>query len=136
MEAIVVTEFGGPGVLHVENVPTPKPATGEVLVKVHSVSINRTLDLVVRAGNYPVKIQMPHILGVDPAGVLVEVGEGVDKAKAGDRVAVISSIMQNVQAMSSRRGNQLSCEPADWTSPLGRLRGVRRRAGNECVQTA
>jgi len=92
MEAIVVTEFGGPGVLHVENVPTPKPATGEVLVRVHSVSINRTLDLVVRAGNYPVKIQMPHILGVDPAGVLVEVGEGVDKAKTGDRVAVISSI--------------------------------------------
>ncbi len=133
MEAIVVTEFGGPGVLHVENVPTPKPATGEVLVKVHSVSINRTLDLVVRAGNYPVKIQMPHILGVDPAGVLVEVGEGVDKAKTGDRVAVISSIPCK---MSSRRGNQLSCEPADWTSPLGRLRGVRRRAGNECVQTA
>src|SRR5712692_257534 len=92
MEAIVLTEFGGPGVLQVEDVPTPKPAAGEVLVKVHSVSINRTLDLVVRAGNYPVKIQMPHVLGVDPAGVLVEVGEGVDKAKAGDRVAVVSSI--------------------------------------------
>jgi NADPH:quinone reductase-like Zn-dependent oxidoreductase len=92
MKAIVLREFGGPEVLHYEDVPIPRPSLGEILVKVYSVSVNRTLDLVVRAGKYPVKIQMPHILGVDPAGEVVEVGEGVKGFKSGDRVAVVSFI--------------------------------------------
>ena len=92
MKAIVLIKFGGPDVLHLEDVTNPAPAPGEVLIKVHSVSVNRTLDLIVRAGNYPVKIQMPHVLGVDPAGIIVEVGEGVDKARIGDRVALVSFI--------------------------------------------
>ncbi len=78
MKAIVLNEFGGPEVLRYENVPIPKAAAGEIVLKVYSVSVNRTLDLVVRAGNYPVKIQMPHVLGVDPAGEVVEIGEGVE----------------------------------------------------------
>jgi NADPH2:quinone reductase len=92
MKAIVLKEFGGPEVLRYEDVPVPRPATGEVLMKVHSVSVNRTLDLVVRAGKYPVNIQMPHVLGVDPAGEIVEVGQGVDRFNIGDRVAVVSFI--------------------------------------------
>lgn len=90
MKAIVLREFGGPDVLHWEDVSTPAPAPGEVLVKVHSVSVNRTLDLIVRQGNYPVKIQLPHVLGVDPAGMVVQVGEGVEEPQVGGRVAVIS----------------------------------------------
>jgi NADPH:quinone reductase len=92
MKAIVLKEFGGPEVLRYENVPTPQAGAGEIVLKVYSVSVNRTLDLVVRAGNYPVKIQMPHVLGVDPAGEVVEVGEGVETLKVGDRVAVVSFI--------------------------------------------
>jgi NADPH2:quinone reductase len=92
MKAIVIKEFGGPEVLRREELPTVMPAAGEILVRVHSVSVNRTLDLVVRQGNYPVKIQMPHILGVDPAGVIAQSGPGVDQLKLGDRVAVISFI--------------------------------------------
>ena len=92
MKAIVFKEFGGPDVLRYEDVLVPRPAAGEVLLKVHSVSVNRTLDLVVRAGKYPVKIQMPHVLGVDPAGDIVGIGEGVDRFKIGDRVAVVSFI--------------------------------------------
>jgi NADPH:quinone reductase len=91
MKAIVVREFGGPDVLHLEDLPTPKPDVGEILVQVHSVSVNRTLDCVVRAGKYPVKIQLPHVLGVDPAGEIVEVGDSVTNFKHGDRVAVISA---------------------------------------------
>jgi NADPH:quinone reductase len=92
MKAIVLKEFGGPGILRLEEVPMPSPAAGEVLVKVHSVSVNRTLDLIVRQGNYPVKVQLPHVLGVDPAGVVAAIGEEVDNLKAGDRVAVLSFI--------------------------------------------
>lgn len=92
MKAIVFKEFGGPEVLHYEDVSIPKPAPGEVVLRVYSVSVNRTLDLVVRAGKYPVKIQMPHVLGVDPAGEIVEIGEGVDGFEIGDRAAVVSFI--------------------------------------------
>ena len=48
MRAIVVREFGGPEVLRYEEVPTPTPGPGEVLIRVHAVSVNRTLDLMVR----------------------------------------------------------------------------------------
>lgn len=92
MKAIVIREFGGAEVLHLEEVPTPKPAPGEVLVQVHSVSVNRTLDLVVRQGNYPVNVRLPHVLGVDPSGIIVEAGEEVDRPQIGDRVAVLSFI--------------------------------------------
>src|SRR5438046_2601425 len=78
MKAIVLRGFGGPEVLRLEEVPTPTPAAGEILVKVRSVSVNRTLDLIVRQGNYPVKVQLPHILGVDPAGVVAHVGTDTD----------------------------------------------------------
>ena len=108
MKAMVFEEFGGPEVLHFEEVAVAKPAAGDVLVKVHSVSVNRTLDLVVRAGNYPVKIQMPHVLGVDPAGEVVEVGDGVDKLKAGDRVAVVS-FMACRQCRQCLKGEEASC---------------------------
>jgi NADPH:quinone reductase len=92
MKAIVLREFGGPEVLRLEEVPTPKPAMGEVVVKVHSVSVNRTLDLVVRSGAYPANVCMPHVLGVDPAGEIVCLGAGVDDFRIGDRVAIISLV--------------------------------------------
>lgn len=92
MRAIVLHEFGGPEVLRPEEVPVPKPAAGEILIRVRSVSVNRTLDCVVRAGKYPVTIQLPHVLGVDPAGEVVEVGGGVGRFRRGERVATISII--------------------------------------------
>jgi NADPH:quinone reductase len=91
MKAIVLKEFGGPEALRLEVWPTPRPGAGEILLKVHSVSVNRTLDCIVRAGKYPVRTQLPHVLGVDPAGEVVEISEGVTKFKPGDRVAVISA---------------------------------------------
>jgi NADPH2:quinone reductase len=92
MKAIVLRQFGGPEVLNQEEVAEPRAASGEIVLKVHSVSVNRTLDCTVRAGKYPVTIQMPHVLGVDPAGEVVEVGNGVTKFSIGDRVATISII--------------------------------------------
>jgi NADPH:quinone reductase len=108
MKAIVLKEFGGPEVLRYENVPTPKSAAGEIVLKVYSVSINRTLDLVVRAGKYPVKIQMPHVLGVDPAGEVVEIGEGVHGFVIGDRVAVVSFIACG-QCKQCLKGEEACC---------------------------
>ena len=88
MKAIVIREFGPPSVMKLEEVPTPEPGPGEVLLKVHAVSINRTLDTKVRAGKYARPVKLPLVLGVDPSGVVVKVGEGVTHRKVGDRVTV------------------------------------------------
>jgi NADPH:quinone reductase-like Zn-dependent oxidoreductase len=86
VKAIVLREFGPPDVLQLEDVPTPSPGPGEVVLKVHAVSVNRTLDLIVRAGLYARKPPLPHILGVDPCGFVAAVGPCVTTRKVGDRV--------------------------------------------------
>jgi NADPH:quinone reductase-like Zn-dependent oxidoreductase len=108
MKAIVLKEFGGPEVLRLEDVPSPTPSPGEALVKVHSVSVNRTLDLIVRQGNYPVTVQLPHVLGVDPAGVISDLGEGVNNCKVGDRVAVLSFIACR-KCRACLKGEEANC---------------------------
>jgi NADPH2:quinone reductase len=87
MKAIVIREFGGPEVLRYEDVPMPEPGPGEVVFKVAAVSVNRTLDLMVRAGRYARPPQLPHVLGADPTGTITAIGDGVTTRKVGDRVA-------------------------------------------------
>ena len=86
MKAIVIREFGPPSVLRLEEVPTPEPGPGEVLIKVHAVSVNRTLDTVVRAGKYARRVTLPLVPGVDPSGIVAKLGAGVTGRKLGDRV--------------------------------------------------
>lgn len=92
MRAVVLREFGGPEVLQVEQVPDPAPAPGEVVVEVHAVTVNQSLDLKVRADGTVRGTTLPHVLGVDPAGVVVAVADDVDSVAVGDRVAVIPHI--------------------------------------------
>ena len=66
MRAVVLRRFGPPDVLQVEEVPVPRPARGEVLIQVHAVSVNRTLDVHVRRDGNERGVQPPLILGVDP----------------------------------------------------------------------
>lgn len=108
MHAVVLKEFGPPEVLRPEDVPTPSPGPGEVLVQVHSVSVNRTLDLVVRQGKYPADIRFPLILGVDPSGVVAAMGEGVERQKIGARVAVVSFIACGA-CQFCRSGEESNC---------------------------
>lgn len=89
MRAVVFREFGDPDVLHTEDVPTPMPGEGEVLVRVGAVSVGRLLDLTARAGTHPyARIVLPHILGAEHAGTVAAVGPGVDTVEIGARVAV------------------------------------------------
>ncbi len=85
MRAIVLREFGGPGVLRVGEFETPKPGPGEVLVRVKAVGVNR-LDIWIRSGKY--RIRPPHIPGTDVAGVVEEVGRNVGNIDVGERVVV------------------------------------------------
>jgi Zn-dependent alcohol dehydrogenase len=92
MKAIVIREFGGPEVLSWEEVLTPTPGPNEVLVRVHAVLVNRTLDLQVRqdGGNYGTVL--PLVLGNDPSGVVVAVGQGIVQPLLNQRVAVFGGI--------------------------------------------
>jgi NADPH2:quinone reductase len=91
MKAIVVHEFGGPEVLKFEEIPAPKPGPGQVLVRIHAAGVNPA-DTYARTGNYAVKPPLPYTPGTDGAGVIETAGEGVTKARPGDRVYVARSV--------------------------------------------
>jgi len=91
MKAILVHQFGGPEVLKFEEIPTPKPAAGQVLVRIHAAGVN-PYDTYMRAGTYAVKPPLPYTPGSDAAGVVEAIGDGVKKVKAGDRVYTARTI--------------------------------------------
>src|SRR5512133_1923960 len=85
MKAVLLSGFGGVDVLKIGEAPRPKPAEGQVLVKVAATTVNRP-DLVQRQGNYPPPPGDSEILGLEVAGVIEELGPGVAGWKVGDRV--------------------------------------------------
>jgi NADPH:quinone reductase-like Zn-dependent oxidoreductase len=83
MKAARIHQFGGPEVLTYEDVADPKPRKDQVLIRVRACSLNH-LDIWVRKG-LP-GVNLPHILGSDIAGEVVEVGEYISDLKPGQRV--------------------------------------------------
>lgn len=84
MRAVVLHERGGPEALHLEEVPVPTPGPGQALVRVEAIGLN-FIDIYKRTGLY--EVPLPATLGEEGAGMVVEVGPGVDDVRAGDRVA-------------------------------------------------
>jgi len=84
MKAIRVHQFGGPEVLRLDEVPVPKPAAGQVLVKLHAVGVN-PVETYFRSGANP-NLMLPWTPGMDGAGIIESIGEGVAGVKSGDRV--------------------------------------------------
>jgi len=86
MRALMVHNFGGPEVMKIEEIPTPKPGKNEVLIRIHAAGVN-PVDTYIRAGYFnPAIYQTPFIIGSDGAGVIEEVGTGVTRFKKGERV--------------------------------------------------
>ena len=91
MKAIQVHRFGGPEVLELHEIPTPKPASGQILVRVHAAGVN-PYDTYMRNGAYAIKPSLPYIPGSDAAGTVEAIGDGVKKVKPGDRVYTAKTI--------------------------------------------
>lgn len=86
MQALVLTELGSLEHLSMAEIPVPRPVDDEVLIKVVTVAANRQ-DLNLILGHFKVPgLPMPHVLGLDPAGVVVGVGEAVVDIPIGARV--------------------------------------------------
>ena len=92
MKAMRYHEPGGPDVLRYEEVPDPEPGPVDVVVDVVAAALNR-LDVVQRNGWFTMPgFTLPHIAGMDVAGVVSEVGDEVDGVAVGDRVVVDPSL--------------------------------------------
>lgn len=87
MKAVRFHAFGGPEVLRYEDVDVPTPGAGEVRVRVTATSYN-SVDATIRAGGLQDRapVQLPHVPGVDVAGTVDALGDGVDAIAVGDRV--------------------------------------------------
>jgi NADPH:quinone reductase len=84
MKAIRVHEVGGPEALHLEEVPDPTPAAGEIVVRLEEIGVN-FIEVYQRTGQYPMKF--PYTPGREGAGTVTAVGSGVTRVRVDDRVA-------------------------------------------------
>ena len=85
MKAIRIHEFGGPEVMRLEDVAEPQAGAGQVVVRVAAVGVN-PVDAYIRAGAHAQRPALPYTPGMDAAGTVAAVGEGVERVKLGDRV--------------------------------------------------
>jgi putative PIG3 family NAD(P)H quinone oxidoreductase len=90
MKAITISEFGGPEVLRWEEVPDPVAGPGEVVVAIASSAVNRA-DILQRQGHYPPPKGAPPYPGLECAGRIAALGEGVTGWAVGDEVAALLS---------------------------------------------
>jgi NADPH2:quinone reductase len=88
MRAVVVTEHGGPEVLHVEEREAPSPGPGQLLVRTGAIGVNY-IDTYQCSGLYP--IPTPFVLGLEGAGTVEALGDGVTEFAPGARVAWASA---------------------------------------------
>ena len=93
MRAIRVGASGGPDVLRLEDLPDPRPGSGELLVRIEAAGVN-FIEIYQRKGQYP--MALPYTPGSEGAGTVVAVGDGVDPARVGERV--VSSAMRGSYA--------------------------------------
>ena len=123
MKAIRVHEFGGADKLLLEDVPDLRPAAGQVLVRVKAAGVN-PVDTYMRAGAYVVKPPLPYTPGLDAAGDVISVGEGVRKVKASERVYVAGSVSGTYAQQVLAREAQVHRLPANVTYQQGAAMGV------------
>lgn len=90
MKTIIIREPGGPDVLTLASAPVPVPRPGEVLIKVAAAGVNRP-DVLQRMGLYPVPPGASNIPGLEVAGEIVELGEGVSHWQKGGRVTALTA---------------------------------------------
>src|SRR5215475_7059087 len=113
MRAAYIETTGGPEVIRIGELPTPKPGPGEALVRVGASALN-PIDLYIRAGTVAMPLPKPFIPGCDLAGVVEAVGPHVRRFSVGDRV------WGSNQGLLGRQGTsaEFACSSEEWLYPL------------------
>jgi 2-desacetyl-2-hydroxyethyl bacteriochlorophyllide A dehydrogenase len=109
------TVFHGVGDIRVEEVPRPRPANGEALIRVTTTTICGT-DLHIVRGEYPVRPGL--VIGHEPVGVIAELGPGVSGYEVGDRV-LVGAITPCGQCLSCLSGHHSQCGHGGTCEALG-----------------
>jgi NADPH2:quinone reductase len=123
VKAIKVNTFGGPEVLRLEEVPTPQPGPGQVLVRMHAIGVN-PVETYIRAGTYARLPQLPYTPGNDGAGVVEQVGADVNEFKSGDRVYTAGSISGTYAEFALCKAKQVHPLPANVSFAQGAAMGT------------
>ncbi len=118
MKAIRVSEYGGPSVLKLEEVPTPQPGPNQVLVRNHAVGVN-PVDTYLRSNTDNRGPKLPYTPGSDAAGVVEAVGPGVTSVKPGDRVYVGGTVSGAYAELSLCNESQVHPLPGNVTFAQG-----------------
>ena len=118
MKAIRVSEYGGPSVLKLEEIPAPQPGQGQVLVRNHAAGVN-PVDTYLRSNTDNRGPKLPYTPGSDAAGVIEAVGAGVTGFKIGDRVYVGGSVSGAYAEMSLCADTQVHPLPGAVTFAQG-----------------
>lgn len=113
MKAAFINQTGGPENIIYGDLPDPKPAANQCLIKMTAVDVN-PVDLYIRSGAVPTKLNFPYVLGRDLAGKVVATGADVKRFKEGDRVWAIG------QGWDGRQGtfSELAAIDEDWLNPI------------------
>lgn len=118
MKAIRMHEFGPPEVLKLEDVPDPKPATGQVVVRIHAAGVN-PVETYIRSGTYALKPPLPYTPGGDAAGVIATVGSQVTRFQPGDRVYTAGTVSGAYAQLALCNADQVYRLPDHVTFPQG-----------------
>jgi NADPH2:quinone reductase len=119
MKAIVLRKYGPPEVLSYEDVPEPIPREGEIRIRIHAATVNRVLDVSLRAGKETARGPvLPLIPGVDCAGIVDAVGPGVTRLQKGMRIAA-AGVMPLAPCAEDGNG---------YAGPTGMM-GIKRAGG-------
>ncbi len=121
MRAWLIDDFKGIGGLRLAEVPDPVPQSDEVVLRVHYAALNPA-DRYLAENLYPAKPRLPHILGRDGMGTVVEVGSGVKDIRVGDRRAILrGQVGGNQPGTFAERvtvpARDLVELPAGWSEP-------------------
>ena len=123
MKAIRIHQFGGPEVLELQEVPTPEPGHGQVLVRVGAAGVN-PVETYIRAGTYAHKPELPYTPGGDCAGTIEAVGEGVTEFLPGGSVYTSGTLTGAYAEYALCSVAQVHPLPANITFGQGAAMGV------------
>src|SRR5512139_1971426 len=123
MKAIKVHEFGQPEVMQLEEGSVPRPGRGQVLIAVKAAGVN-PVDTYIRSGQYAVRPQLPYTPGLDGAGLIESVGEGVTGWAVGDRVYTAGTLSGSYAEFLLCDQAQVHCLPDGVSYQQGAAVGV------------